>query len=94
VNGKVTPTVPILPTEIGQREIDIHSHKRLVRLELTRLTGPTNFTGLPSLSMPCGLSASGLPIGLQLVGRPFDEANLYRFGQALEQELSIPAPEI
>jgi aspartyl-tRNA(Asn)/glutamyl-tRNA(Gln) amidotransferase subunit A len=41
-------------------------------------------TGHPALSVPCGLTAAGLPIGLQLVGRAFDEATLLRIGHAFE----------
>ena len=41
--------------------------------------------GLPSLSVPCGTTEAGLPIGLQLIGRAFDEATLYRFGHAHER---------
>ncbi len=52
---------------------------------LTRLTGPTNLNGLPSLSVPCGLTASGIPVGLQIFGRSFDEVTLYRFGHAYER---------
>ncbi len=78
----VAPTLPILPPDIGQRQVSIQGNEEHVRAALTRLTGPTNFTGLPSLSVPCGFSASGLPIGMQLIGRPFDEANLYRFANA------------
>jgi aspartyl-tRNA(Asn)/glutamyl-tRNA(Gln) amidotransferase subunit A len=59
-----------------------------VRSAVTRLTGPTNMTGLPSLSVPCGSTASGLPAGLQLIGRPFDEATLYRFAHAYETSAS------
>jgi aspartyl-tRNA(Asn)/glutamyl-tRNA(Gln) amidotransferase subunit A len=51
----------------------------------SRLTRPWNGLGLPALSVPCGFSAGGLPIGLQLVGRPFDEATLLRAGHAYEQ---------
>ena len=51
----------------------------------SRLTRPWNGLGLPALSVPCGFSAAGLPIGLQLVGRPFDEATLLRAGHAYEQ---------
>jgi aspartyl-tRNA(Asn)/glutamyl-tRNA(Gln) amidotransferase subunit A len=51
---------------------------------VTRLTGPTNLTGFPSLSIPCGSTAYGLPVGVQLIGRPFDEATLYRFAHAYE----------
>ncbi|MDP9485647.1 MAG: amidase family protein, partial [Actinomycetota bacterium] len=55
---------------------------------LNRLTGPTNLNGLPSLSVPCGSTASGLPVGLQLIGRAFDEATLYRYGHAFEGTFS------
>ncbi|HEV8674954.1 MAG TPA: amidase [Methylomirabilota bacterium] len=51
----------------------------------SRLTRPWNALGLPALSVPCGVSAAGLPIGLQLVGRPFDEATVLRLGRAYEQ---------
>ena len=85
----LTPTIPILPTEIGQRKIDIRGSEEAVRSALTRFVRTTNLNGFPSLSVPCGFSASGLPIGLQLIGRPYDEANLYRFGYAFEQEACI-----
>ena len=85
VDVLLTPTVPIAAPEIGQRETTIHGYEETVYSALTRLTGPTNLNGLPSLSVPCGLTASGLPVGLQLVGRPFDEATLYRFGHAYER---------
>ena len=50
-----------------------------------RYTSPAALAGLPALSVTCGFSGSGLPIGLQLVGRPFDEATLFRVGHAYEQ---------
>lgn len=81
----LAPSVPIPATEIGQRELTIEGHEEAVYSALTRLTGPTNLNGLPSLSVPCGTTASGLPVGLQLIGRPFDEATLYRFGHAYEE---------
>lgn len=52
---------------------------------ICRLTGPFNLTGLPALSLPCGLTAGGLPVGLQLVGRPFAEAELLAAGHAYQQ---------
>ena len=64
--------------------MDIGGYEESVRSAVTRLTGPTNFTGFPSLSIPCGSTASGLPVGVQLIGRPFDEATLYRFAHAHE----------
>ena len=49
-------------------------------------TLPCNLAGLPGLSLPCGFTKGGLPIGLQLLGRPFDEATLLRIGRAFERE--------
>jgi len=85
VDVLLTPTVPIPATPIDERTVRVRDKEEPVRPALTRLTGPTNLTGLPSLSVPCGTTASGLPVGLQLVGRPFDEATLYRFGHAYEE---------
>jgi aspartyl-tRNA(Asn)/glutamyl-tRNA(Gln) amidotransferase subunit A len=51
---------------------------------LTRFTAPFNLTGLPALSMPCGFSSAGLPIGLQIVGAHWQEAKVLRAAQAYE----------
>lgn len=53
-------------------------------VQLTRFTNPFNVTGLPALSLPCGFTARGLPVGLQLVGRPYDEGHVLRVGAAYE----------
>ena len=87
VDVLLTPTLPIVATEIGQREVCIGNNKESVRSALTRYTGPTDLTGHPSLSIPCGITTSGLPVGLQLIGRHFDEATLYRFGHAYEEAM-------
>jgi aspartyl-tRNA(Asn)/glutamyl-tRNA(Gln) amidotransferase subunit A len=50
----------------------------------TRFAVPGNVTGLPCLSVPCGFSSEGLPIGFQAIGRPFDEATVLRLGAAYE----------
>ncbi len=52
---------------------------------MIRCTGPFNATGLPAISLPCGFDADGLPVGLQLAGRPFDEALVLRAAHAYEQ---------
>jgi aspartyl-tRNA(Asn)/glutamyl-tRNA(Gln) amidotransferase subunit A len=53
---------------------------------LTRCARPINYLGLPSLSLPAGFTDNGLPFGVQLVGRPFAEADLLRIGRAYERE--------
>ncbi|HET7270744.1 MAG TPA: amidase, partial [Rubrobacter sp.] len=91
VDVLLTPTLPIAATEIGQRDVSIGGYEENVRSALTRFTGPTDLTGHPSLSVPCGTTNSGLPVGLQLIGRLFDEATLYRFGHAYEEAVGPKA---
>ena len=55
------------------------------REALLRLMRPFNLTGLPAISVPCGLTRAGLPIGLQIAGQPFDEATVLRVAHAYEQ---------
>jgi aspartyl-tRNA(Asn)/glutamyl-tRNA(Gln) amidotransferase subunit A len=74
----LTPTVPISAPVRGSA--DAVARARL----LTRFTAPFNLTGLPALSVPCGLTREGLPVGLQLVTRPWAEARLLRAGWAFE----------
>ncbi|WP_233522963.1 amidase [Peribacillus saganii] len=88
------PTVPVLPPDIDQREVMVDGYPEHARSAMNRLNGPTNLNGFPSLQIPCGFSASGMPIGVQLIGKQLDEANLYRFGYAFEQEAGIPTIKI
>lgn len=85
VDVLLVPAVPILAPHIGERETNIGGYEEAVYSALTRLTGPTNFTGHPSLCVPGGSPAAGLPVGLQLIGRHFDEATVYRYGHAYER---------
>ena len=63
---------------------------------LTRFTAPFNFTGLPAVSLPCGMTDKGLPIGLQLITRPWGEVALLRAAQAYESatEWHMRRPEL
>lgn len=54
--------------------------------EVTRLTRWVNYLGVPALVVPCGFDSRGLPMSLQLVGRPFDEATLLAAGHAYQRE--------
>ena len=51
---------------------------------IMQFTGVPSLTGLPALSVPCGFDPDGLPIGMQLIGKPFDEATLFRVGAAYQ----------
>ena len=55
------------------------------RLASTRLVRGINVLGLPAISLPCGYAKNGLPVGVQIVGRPFAEAQVLAFAQAYEQ---------
>jgi aspartyl-tRNA(Asn)/glutamyl-tRNA(Gln) amidotransferase subunit A len=56
-------------------------------------TVTVNMAGLPGLAVPAGLSGEGLPLGLQLIGRPFDEATLFSLGEVIEQAAGRFDPE-
>lgn len=84
VDVLAAPTVPISAPLRGESETTAAGIHEAVQSALTRLTGPTNFTGHPSMTLPCGHTRHGLPVGVQLISRRWDEAMLYRFGQALE----------
>lgn len=79
-----TPTLPLLAWDVGQSHVEIDGRPEHVLHACWRFTYPWNLTGLPALSVPCGF-AERLPVGLQLVARPFDEAILIRAGHAYQE---------
>jgi len=85
VDAILAPTVPVAAPRIGEERVPVGAEEEPVRGALLRLNRPANFTGLPAISVPCGFTRAGLPIGLQLIGRAFDEANLLRIARAYEQ---------
>ena len=79
--------LPVLGTAVPTREeTDVKASPEFVGVlaRITRNTRPINYLGLPSLAVPAGFTANGLPASFQLVGRPFAEATLFRFGAAYE----------
>jgi aspartyl-tRNA(Asn)/glutamyl-tRNA(Gln) amidotransferase subunit A len=85
VDGLVTPTSPIVATKFGEQRASLPGgDKPLVRAYLDA-TLPFNFTGHPAVSVPCGFSKEGLPIGMQLVGKPFAEAMILRIAHHYQQ---------
>jgi aspartyl-tRNA(Asn)/glutamyl-tRNA(Gln) amidotransferase subunit A len=84
LDALVTPTVPATASPVDQTLIAYADGDEPVHSGFTRLTMPFNATGQPALSLPCGLDAARLPVGLQIVGAPFTEPTLYRIGHAYE----------
>jgi aspartyl-tRNA(Asn)/glutamyl-tRNA(Gln) amidotransferase subunit A len=75
----LTPTTPI-PAPLIEGTDAIEQARRL-----TRFTAPFNLTGLPALSVPCGFSSAGLPLGLQLISEAWGEEKVLQAGHAFEQ---------
>jgi aspartyl-tRNA(Asn)/glutamyl-tRNA(Gln) amidotransferase subunit A len=84
VDCLVTPTTPNTAPRIGETTIRLGGQDEDVRLATTRLVRGINLLGYPALSLPCGLSSNGLPVGLQIIGPAFQEALILRLGAALE----------
>ncbi len=80
----LTPTTPTAAPRIGETTTEVRGKTEDVRLTATRFVRALNVLGVPAMSMPCGFSSTGLPLGLQIVGRPFEEALILRVGAALE----------
>ena len=79
-----TPTTPMAAPRIGEKTVRLGDSVEDVRLAATRLVRGVNVLGLPAISIPCGRDSRGLPVGLQIIGRPFDEALILRVAAALE----------
>ena len=88
VDFLVTPTSPVPAPRIDAPYINMDGTDHRVRGPgsslISRNTSPMNATGLPAISVPCGFTESGLPIGIQFIGGPFDEARLFRLAQGYE----------
>ncbi|MCP1095064.1 Asp-tRNA(Asn)/Glu-tRNA(Gln) amidotransferase subunit GatA [Bacillaceae bacterium OS4b] len=76
----VGPTTPTPAFKIGAKVDD-----PLTMYANDILTIPVNLAGVPGISVPCGFAANGLPLGLQMIGKHFDESTIYRAAHAFEQ---------
>ncbi len=86
VDALLTPTAPSAAFGLGENTADP------VAMYLNDIfTVTVNLAGLPGLSVPCGLDAQGLPLGLQLIGRAEDEGTLFQLGGALEKAADFRA---
>jgi len=80
----LSPTSPTAAFKIGEKSTDP------IAMYLSDIfTIPANLAGIPAMSVPCGFTSGGLPIGMQLMARPFDESTMLRAAYAFEQEAGI-----
>ncbi len=79
------PTEPVTAPPLLQQQVLAGEQEIGTVAALTQYTRPYNITGFPAISVPCGFSADGMPIGLQLAGRPFDEETVLRAAHAYER---------
>lgn len=81
----VGPTLRIGPVASGTSSVTLGGEEIDVALAYTEYLRPFNVTGHPALTLPCGFTSKGMPIGLQIAGRPFDEESIFRIAYAYEQ---------
>jgi aspartyl-tRNA(Asn)/glutamyl-tRNA(Gln) amidotransferase subunit A len=81
----VTPTLPFTATPCGATEVVIENDQKENMLSaIMQFTGVPSLAGLPALSLPVGFDPDGMPVGMQIIGRPFDEGMLFRIGHAYQ----------
>ena len=77
----ISPTSPSVAFKLGEKTND---HIKMYLSDV--YTVPVNIAGLPAISFPCGKDANGMPIGLQLIGKKFDETTLYTLANYFEEK--------
>jgi aspartyl-tRNA(Asn)/glutamyl-tRNA(Gln) amidotransferase subunit A len=85
VDALVLPTTPIAAPIIGEEKTRIGKERHPTRALLLRLNRPANLAGIPAISVPCGFTSAGLPVGLQLIGAVTDELLLLRIAHRFEE---------
>ena len=83
LDAVLAPTLPATAARVGQASFNWDAEEAVIN-SYVRTSAPGNLTGLPGLSVPCGFSKDGLPIGLQILGKPFAEPTVLRIGAAYE----------
>ncbi|HEY2612700.1 MAG TPA: amidase, partial [Reyranella sp.] len=85
VDALIAPVAPMPAPTIAESDVGGSEGAEAVIQRITRFTRTINYLGLPALAIPTGFTASGLPVGLQLIGRSFDEATVLRIGAAFQR---------
>ena len=81
----IAPAAPIGAPRIDEKTVTIDGVTEAAATALPRLTRPFNICGLPTVSAPCGFTSDGMPIGIQIAGRAFEDATVLRAAHAYEQ---------
>jgi aspartyl-tRNA(Asn)/glutamyl-tRNA(Gln) amidotransferase subunit A len=81
----LAPSTPIVAPAVEARQVTLGDGPSNVRAALIRFTQPFNLSGHPACALPCGFTDAGLPVGMQIVGRPFDEATVLRAADAFQR---------
>jgi aspartyl-tRNA(Asn)/glutamyl-tRNA(Gln) amidotransferase subunit A len=84
VDAIIAPATPVAAPPIGQQHVQIKGESETIRSALVRMNRPANFTGHPAISVPCGSTRAGLPMGMQLIGPYWGEARLLSIAAAYE----------
>jgi aspartyl-tRNA(Asn)/glutamyl-tRNA(Gln) amidotransferase subunit A len=85
VDAVIAPVAPTAAPTIAESDVGNSPGAEAMIQRLTRFTRPVNYLGLPSLAIPSGFTRNGLPVGMQLIGRSFDESTLLRIGAAFQR---------
>jgi len=84
-DAMIAPVAPMPAATIAESDVGNSLDAEAVIQRITRFTRPINYLGLPALSIPTGFTRTGLPVGMQVIGRSFDEAMLVRIGAAFQR---------
>jgi aspartyl-tRNA(Asn)/glutamyl-tRNA(Gln) amidotransferase subunit A len=91
LDALVVPTTPITATRVGEESVTIHGSSHPTRGLLLRLNRPANLAGVPAISVPCGLTENGLPVGLQFIGAVTNELLLLELASNFERNCPLGA---
>ncbi|TAI66254.1 amidase [Bradyrhizobium sp. Leo170] len=91
LDAVIAPAAPVPAPTIAESDVGNGPGAEAVIQRLTRFTRPVNYLGLPSLAIPSGFTRTGLPVGMQLIGRSFEEATLLRIGAAFQRATDFHA---
>ena len=91
LDALVVPTTPIAAPVLGEESVTIKGRKHATRALLLRLNRPANLAGVPAISIPCGLTRGGLPVGIQFIGGATDEHKLLKLAGRFEQACPLLA---